>query len=65
MAKQMSVYEYRNRNRNCRYCIHCVFDEMWPHTYPCKAKRRDFFFNRARNCPLYEIDTGYRYCGRS
>lgn len=51
----MTVTQYRKRYKNCRYCKHCNFSDTFPFSYPCKAKRKDFVINRAKNCPLYEV----------
>ena len=48
----MKVLEYREKHPNCKYCKYCFDIELG--FYYCKAKEKYLFFNKAKNCEVYQ-----------
>ena len=47
----MTVYEYREKNPNCRYCKYGKEVDL---AYYCEAKQKFVFFNKAKKCEVYQ-----------
>lgn len=47
----MTVYEYREKNPNCRYCKYGKEVDL---AYYCEAKQKFVFLNKAKKCEVYQ-----------
>ena len=49
------VIKYRKEHPHCRYCVHKRYSDY--SSFYCAVRRKDYFFNRAKYCNLYGVDT--------
>ena len=52
----MTVKEYRDKHRNCKYCKYCKLGFC---TNYCYAREKEIHFNKAKMCPVYEAKEFY------
>lgn len=50
--RQMTVEEYRHKHPHCKFCKHKT-EQLVCGGY-CRAKEKSYFFNKAKECSLYE-----------